>query len=155
MLLPDEVLERLATGRLIDALLTIGAFIFAGYACWVVLSKFLKKFWPGLLTFIRFVQAFGKLPTFMDLTKCKLDDLTVSVREIRHEVFPNAGGSLADQVDTIGLRMESVEARLTNDFKKIKELEDTIPRRVAAREFSRGNPISHELPTFPSQNTED
>lgn len=149
-MIPDDVIDRLQWSSLIEFCLTLGAIVFAAGAVWAVM----KRVWPGLRKLVSFVEALGRLPTFMVDADENFATIKQSLAEVRHEVLPNNGGSLRDDFDLIGLRVEKIDARQTNDFQRINHLEDTITRRVIAREMSR-DAQTGDVPTFPSQNTED
>ena len=106
-----------------------------------------KKAWPGLKAFIAFVEALFQLPTFME-------DITKSVQEVRHEVLPNNGGSMRDDLETVTLmleeqrtRMKTVEDHDKKDNERIKYLEDTITRRRERREQAHTDDL--QIPPFP------
>lgn len=117
-----------------------------------------KKALPGLKSAISFVEALFRLPVFMAET-------TQSLREVRHEVLPNNGDSMRDDVETVMLMVEqlsnrvgSVEEHDQSDHQRLldleheKELERTIIRR---REY-RKQIQSEETPNpFPQDTTEE
>lgn len=92
-----------------------------------------KKALPIVKSTITFIEALFAMPTFMAETSSQL-------REIRHEVLPNKGGSLRDDVETVTLLAEKLNEQLTQlhdhgktDHERLKALEDTISRRREQR----------------------
>lgn len=92
-----------------------------------------KRALPVVKAAITFVEALFAMPTFMSETSSQL-------REIRHEVLPNKGGSLRDDVETLTLMAERQGIEITQlkkhdetDHRRLGELEDTITRRREQR----------------------
>lgn len=92
-----------------------------------------KRALPVVKATITFVEALFAMPTFMSETSSQL-------REIRHEVLPNKGGSLRDDVETLTLMAERQGIEITQlkkhdetDHRRLGELEDTITRRREKR----------------------
>ena len=109
---------------------------------------------PGVRAALTFVEALFGLPVFMS-------DMRKQVQEIRHEVLPNNGRSLRDDVETLTLMAEQQGLKLTQlekhdevDHARLGVLEDTIGRRRTIRaDIQRG--ASEEIPVFPSDTGEE
>ena len=109
---------------------------------------------PGVRAALTFVEALFELPVFMS-------DMRKQVQEIRHEVLPNNGGSLRDDVETLTLMAEQQGLKLTQlekhdevDHARLGVLEDTIGRRRTIRaDIQQG--ASEEIPVFPSDTGEE
>ena len=104
---------------------------------------------------ITFVEALFAMPTFMSETSSQL-------REIRHEVLPNKGGSLRDDVETVTLLAEKLNEQLTQlhdrdrtDHARLEELEDTINRRRTQRAIIQQEADSGNIPTYPADTSEE
>lgn len=79
----------------------------------------IKKGWRWLKRFVKLVDQLASLPAFMAETEKTLG-------EIKHEVFPNKGGSLRDRVDGIGEAITSIEEKLENDNDRLLYLEQKV-----------------------------
>lgn len=75
-----------------------------------------KKALPGLKAAITFVEALFQLPAFMAAT-------TKSINEVRHEVLPNEGGSLRDDLETATLISEKLDLRLDDMSQRLSQVE--------------------------------
>lgn len=127
---------------LLDAALTVIAIIFAIRLIWGTA----KRWWPGLLVFIEFVKALGRLPDFMQSTDSTLAMQGATLAEhgemlavVKHEVLPNHGGSLRDEVTTLGLQHEQTKAKLTKDHSRFEAIERVLNIRNQARRASLSN----------------
>lgn len=98
----------------LEFLATLGAILGVGWALW----KFLKAVFPSLRYLVLFVEALGRLPAFMRATEARQDRTEALVREVRHEVLPNNGSSMRDELVTVGLRVEKTEAKLSRDHER-------------------------------------
>lgn len=114
-----------------------------------------KKALPAVKAAITFVEALFAMPTFMAETSSQL-------REIRHEVLPNKGGSLRDDLETVTLMVEkhSLElAQLTEhdkaDYERLGVLEDTITRRRDKRATIQQEVDSENVDAFPTDVSEE
>ena len=114
-----------------------------------------KSALPGLKAAIRFVDALFAMPTFMVETGAQL-------REIRHEVLPNKGGSLRDDVETVTLLAEKLDEQLAQlrdhdktDHERIQALENTITRRREQRAIIQQEADSGNIQTFPTDTSEE
>lgn len=114
-----------------------------------------KKALPIVKSAITFVEALFAMPTFMSETSSQL-------REIRHEVLPNKGGSLRDDVETVTLLAEKLNEQLTQlhdhdrtDHARLKVLEDTITRRREQRAIIQQEADSGNIPTYPADTSEE
>lgn len=106
-------------------------------AVWATLTlawKTVRKMIPALKSLIALSESLERLPAWMDDTDDRLD-------EIRHEVLPNKGGSLRDDVVTVSLQVEQMAARQQENIGRVDELEQTITRRLDAREKAHTAPI--------------
>ena len=114
-----------------------------------------KKALPVVKSAITFVEALFAMPTFMSETSSQL-------REIRHEVLPNKGGSLRDDVETVTLLAEKLNEQLTQlhdrdrtDHARLEELEDMINRRRTQRAIIQQGVDSGNIPTYPADTSEE
>lgn len=122
MTIPDPVAQWL---RAYDGLEIAVTLVFWGAVIWGFFT-FLKKTWPGFLTLIEFIKALGRLPEFMRQTD---ENLAI----VKHEVLPNNGGSLRDEVTTQGLRLEKVDAKMQKDHARVDGLERILTTRENTR----------------------
>ena len=114
-----------------------------------------KKALPVVKAAITFVEALFAMPTFMAETSSQL-------REIRHEVLPNKGGSLRDDVETVTLLAEKLNEQLAQlhdhgraDHARLKVLEDTITWRREQRAIIQQEADSGNIPTYPADTSEE
>ena len=114
-----------------------------------------KRALPVVKAAITFVEALFAMPKFMSETSSQL-------REIRHEVLPNKGGSLRDDVETVTLLAEKLNEQLTQlhdhdrtDHVRLKVLEDTITRRREQRAIIQQEADSGNIPTYPADTSEE
>lgn len=114
-----------------------------------------KKALPVVKSAITFVEALFAMPKFMSETSLQL-------REIRHEVLPNKGGSLRDDVETVTLLAEKLNEQLTQlhdrdrtDHARLEELEDMITRRREQRAIIQQEADSGNIPTYPADTSEE
>ena len=114
-----------------------------------------KKALPVVKAAITFVEALFAMPTFMAETSSQL-------REIRHEVLPNKGGSLRDDVETVTLLAEKLNEQLTQlhdhdrtDHARLEELEDMITWRREQRAIIQQGVDSGNIPTYPADTSEE
>lgn len=114
-----------------------------------------KKALPVVKAAITFVEALFAMPTFMSETSSQL-------REIRHEVLPNKGGSLRDDVETVTLLTEKLNEQLTQlhdhdrtDHERLKALEDRISRRREQRAIMQQGADLGDFPTYPADSSEE
>ena len=114
-----------------------------------------KKALPVVKAAITFVEALFAMPTFMAETSSQL-------REIRHEVLPNKGGSLRDDVETVTLLTEKLNEQLTQlhdhdraDHERLKALEDRISRRREQRAIMQQEADLGDFPTYPADSSEE
>ena len=110
---------------------------------------------PNIKAAISFVEALFAMPKFMSETSSQL-------REIRHEVLPNKGGSLRDDVETVTLLTEKLNEQLTQlndhdraDHERLKALEDTITRRREQRAIMQQEADLEDFPTYPADSSEE
>ena len=110
---------------------------------------------PNIKAAISFVEALFQLPKFMD-------DMRAQVHEIKHEVLPNNGGSLRDDVETVTLMVEKhgIEiAQLTEhdkaDYERLGVLENTINRRREQRAIIQQEADSGSADAFPTDVSEE
>lgn len=132
-------------------LLVCIAIWFAGRTVW----RSAKTALPGLKALIKFIDALFSLPVFMD-------DMRAQVHEIKHEVLPNNGSSLRDDVETVTLMVEKhgIEiAQLTEhdkaDYERLGVLENTINRRREQRAIIQQGADSGNIPTYPADTSEE
>lgn len=150
--IPDALAKALEGQDALTFLLNVGAFLGVAWALW----KLARNIWPGLNTFIRFVNALGKLPAFMSSAEERLTFIQGSLGEVRHEVLPHNGGSLRDGVDEVRARVEAIEAHEKKDLQRLAALEAEIRSRTAAR--IAAHPKTGELPEahpFPNDTSEE
>ena len=114
-----------------------------------------KKALPVVKAAITFVEALFAMPAFMSETGTQL-------REIRHEVLPNKGGSLRDDVETVTLLAEKLNEQLTQlhdhghiDHARLKALEDAITRRREQRAIIQQEADSGNIPIYPVDTSEE
>lgn len=82
-----------------------------------------RKSIPALKKLIALSDSLDRLPVWMDDTDKKLD-------EIRHELFPNNGGSMRDDLQTVSLQVQQLKAHQDKDYARLGALEDTVTRRL-------------------------
>ena len=107
-----------------------------------------KKALPIVKSAITFVEALFAMPTFMSETSSQL-------REIRHEVLPNKGGSLRDDVETLNEQLTQLHDHDRTDHARLKVLEDTITRRREQRAIIQQEADSGNIPTYPADTSEE
>lgn len=132
--LPEPVTRWLESQSALNFILWLAAVVAAVRLTWATF----RKLRPAVKAIIKLSESLDKLPEWMDSTDEKL-------AEIRHEVLPNNGGSLRDDVVTISLQMEQMKELATENSERVDELENTITRRIEARAKAMTGPIM--LPT--------
>lgn len=89
-------------------------------AVWVVAGVIvivaLVKTWPAIRRAVHTLEALSHLPEWMGQT-------TETMSEIRHEVFPNNGGSLRDRVDRALTWQEKHESKSDAVVARVDKLE--------------------------------
>lgn len=150
-MIPDGIASWLSRYSALEAALTVIAILGAIALTW----NGAKRAWPGLVSFVEFVKSLGALPGFMTETSSQL-------REIRHEVLPNKGGSLRDDVETVTLLAEKLNEQLTQlhdhgrtDHARLKVLEDAITRRREQRAIIQQEADSGGVSTYPADTSEE
>lgn len=128
------------------------------FATWLAVRSIwrsMKSALPGVKAAIKFVEAQFTLPEFMD-------DMREQVREIRHEVLPNKGGSLRDDLETVTLMVEAQSLEMAqlkehdeSNHARLEELEDTINRRRIQRAIIQQGADSGNIPTYPADTSEE
>lgn len=110
---------------------------------------------PNIKAAISFVEALFQLPKFMG-------EMRLEVREIKHEVLPNNGGSLRDDLETVTLMVEAqslemaqLKAHDESDHARLVELESTISRRRTQRAIIQQEVDSGNVPTYPADTSEE
>lgn len=93
----------------------------------------MRKSVPAIKAALEFYEALFKLPAFMA-------DTHQIVTEIRHEVFPNGGGSMRDDLATIDLRVQettlqvkSIAKHDVKDHERLQLIEEALKLRVQRR----------------------
>lgn len=124
-IIPEPIQAWLQSINGLEILLTLIALV----ALIKMLWKWIKHLWPGLKKFIAFFDALARLPTFMVESMTADRNLRTLVMEVRHEVLPNNGKSLRDDVVTIALRQESMAAKQANDYERFLAIEDELKTR--------------------------
>ena len=106
-----------------------------------LLWKWAKRAIPSIKKGIAFLDALGSLPVFMDDTRSFITEAVADrveqkelLLEVRHEVLPNSGGSLRDDVETLALQLNKIEAHQDKDYAAIGELRAEIAQRRERRE---------------------
>ena len=91
-----------------------------------------------------------------------MSETSGQLREIRHEVLPNKGGSLRDDVETVTLLAEKLNEQLTQlhshdrtDHERLKALEDRISRRREQRAIIQQEADLGDFPTYPADSSEE
>ena len=134
------------------------------------LFRSVKKSVPAVEAALKFYKALFQLPQFMEET-------TKSLQEVRHEVLPNEGGSMRDDLETVTLiseqtnalvkstilpRLDQVESHDRADHERLQALEDaanlddTITRRREQRATKHGGntggvDIGLPYPQYPTE----
>lgn len=105
----------------------------------------LRKSWPAFKSAIAFCEALFRLPVFMTY-------METAVAEVRHEVFPNNGGSLRDDVDTLmlqGKQNTEMIKQLTQhdkqDHERLEVIEDELKLREERRVLARSRIATGEV----------
>lgn len=127
MTIPEPFAEWLSNQSGLEFVLTVGGFLALGWAVW----KFLRAVFPGLKNFVTFLDALGRLPSFMETTTKTLHRHEKIVMEVRHEVLPNNGKSMRDEQVTSALRIAKIEAKLSKDYGRVDEMDREIAYREA------------------------
>lgn len=130
---PEPVARWLENQSALNFLLWVGGIWVTVQVTW----RSIKRAIPAIKNLIALSESLERLPAWMDTTDEKLT-------EIRHEVLPNNGGSLRDDVVTVSLQLEQVAAQQKENIGRVDELEHTITRRLEARVKAQTAPI--ELP---------
>lgn len=120
-----------------------------------------KKALPGLKRAIEFIEALFRLPVFMESTTQFMDNTTQNLAEVRHEVLPNSGGSMRDDLETVtliveklDLKTQSLEEHDRKDHERLSDLEATINRRREIREQKQAD-FDSTIPPYPHDQTEE
>lgn len=110
---------------------------------------------PNIKAAISFVEALFQLPKFMD-------DMRAQVHEIKHEVLPNNGGSLRDDLETVTLMVEAqslemaqLKAHDESDHARLGELENMINHRRTQRAIIQQEADSGSVDAFPTDVSEE
>lgn len=130
----------------------------AGILALIAIIYLIRMFWQGakkalpvVKAAIEFIEALFAMPKFMSETSSQL-------REIRHEVLPNRGSSLRDDVETVTLLTEQLTQLHDHDrtdHERLKALEDTITRRREQRAIMQQEADSGNSPTYPVGTSEE
>lgn len=121
--IPEPVVRWLESQSALTFLLWVAAIWATLTLAWSTVRRMI----PAIKSLIALSESLEQLPAWMDSTDTRLD-------EIRHEVLPNNGGSLRDDVMTVSLQLEQVAAQQQDDRGRVDELEHTITRRIEARQ---------------------
>lgn len=134
--IPAPIAEWLNSFPALDLVLTT-------IAIWVLVTliwRAAKNALPGLKAMIQFFEALGRMPAFMRAVEDRLSTQEERDREqsealsiVKHEVLPNNGGSLRDDVTTLGLRTEKIEAKLGKDHERLAQIDAQLTRRAATK----------------------
>lgn len=120
--IPSPIARWLEGVDLLAFVLWVGAILtLLGFAVRTV-----RKSIPALKKLITLSESLDKLPEWMDDTDKKL-------AEIRHEVLPNNGGSMRDDLQTVSLQVQKLQAHNDKDYERLGTLEDTVTRRLELR----------------------
>lgn len=138
--LPEPVARWLEEQSALNFLLWVGGIWLTARIMW----RSTKRAIPAIKNLIALSESLERLPAWMDSTDEKLG-------EIRHEVLPNNGGSLRDDVVTVSLQLEQVAAQQQENTARVDELEHTITRRLEARTKPQTAPI--QMPHPPQKET--
>ncbi len=97
--------------------------IIVGIVLIFAIGLLIQKGWPVVKALVRFSDALGELPEFMEETRSQLT-------ELRHEVFPNSGKSFRDVADRtekatreIKTELADMKQKLANDNQRIIALQ--------------------------------
>lgn len=101
--------------------LVIGVWIVVG----VIVIAALVKAWPAIRRAVQTIEALSHLPEWMSSTDDRFDTLTGTVKQIHHEVFPNNGGSMRDELDR---QSKKLDAALTWQEKHETKSDATVAR---------------------------
>lgn len=125
----EPIVEWLDGVTALALVLTIIAILYLVRMLW----RGAKKAFPGIKAAITFLDALFAMPVFMQTT-------TKSLEALRHEVLPNEGGSLRDDVETAMLLAEKLDLRISQleqydktDHERIQTLEGVISLRREIR----------------------
>jgi hypothetical protein len=145
-MIPDGIASWLSQYSALEAALTVIAIVGAIALVW----NCAKRAWPGLVSFVEFVKSLGALPGFMSETRDTLANHGDSLAVVKHEVLPNYGGSMRDEMSTHGLRIQKIEAKLEEDHERFDELEQMISTRMATHQTAQVFDPSTNPPPSPS-----
>lgn len=137
--IPDPVLKWLEEVNLLSFLL----WVTAGVTLLVWTIRTVKNSIPALKNLIELSESLEKLPGWMDTVDERLDKFQPVLEQVRHEVLPNDGGSMRDDLQTVSLQVEQLQAHQDNDYERLGALENTLTRRLERREQTHSD---HEPP---------
>lgn len=80
------------------------------------------KLWPFVRNAVQIVDALLELPGFIKDSTEHQKVLTETVADIKHQVFPNGGGSLSDDVHAVKVQIIEVKQTLTAHIEKTEKI---------------------------------
>lgn len=95
--------------------------------------KFSRKALPGVVAFAKGIVHSAEILAVLNGLPEFMRETTTDLAQIKHELFPNGGGSLRDSNDRQELRLAKVEAKLDNDHERIAELSAELERKERKR----------------------
>jgi len=150
--IPEPIAQWLAAQDALSFVLTVAGIMGIIWAGW----KFAKAAFPGVKKLIAFLDALAGLPRFMAAASDRLDRQEALLHEVKHEVLPNNGGSMRDAQDTMGLRVEKIEAKLAKDHQRFDAIEAELRDREARNIGipASTNPNLRVIQPYPADDTE-
>lgn len=136
-LIPEPIREWLDQQSALSFILWVAAI----WATIVLMWRTMKKAIPALKNLIELSESLQHLPDWMDSVDERLDDQTETLEEVRHEVLPNNGVSMRDDLTTVSLQVEKLQAHQDKDYERLNGLEDTITRRLEQRTTARAGAL--------------
>ena len=134
----DPLLEPIISWLSSFSALTFVLTLLAIAALTTLLWRTAKKALPGVKATIAFMEALSQLPSFMATIETRLPKIESALQEVRHEVLPNNGGSMRDDLTMVGLRVKKIEALHKDDPEEYDVIDQELQSRQARRDAHYG-----------------
>lgn len=135
----DPLLEPFVSWLSSFSALTFVLTLLAIVTLTTLLWRTAKKALPGVKATISFLEALAQLPTFMVAIETRLPKIESALHEVRHEVLPNRGGSMRDDLTMVGLRVKKIEALHKDDTEEYEVIDQELQSRQARRDAHYGS----------------
>lgn len=136
--LPQEIREWLESFSFLTFLIWVGA-------VWLTLRlivRGVKAAFPKLKALIELSDALADLPEFIERTDETIETLSRDMQTVKHEVLPNNGGSMRDDLLTVSLQVEKIEALQAKDFARLQAITAILQERFDAPAARTGPSLS-------------